>query len=380
MSHLGPSLRRYGPRARRRWRRAALAVGLSLAVNALLLAKLDVSWLGRLPPPGSTPRSVELAPLSPSQWAANRSVAPDARSRPAPARQPPPPAPPPRQAPGQVVESAPSSDERPPKESRFVSERNNTVEKETRSRHTGTGGPGAPGPRSDARPPPAVAMTGPQPGSKARPAQPQPGTRAERGKVALAPGPRADLPPSSLPSIPGGAPGEARLGESEGDASGPLARLNLRPGAQEYERLAGGGGGGSPDHIEGVEEGEGTWLNTREWRYAGYFNRIKQAVAEHWKPQPALVARDPNGSRYGYKDWHTLLSVKLDGAGALKAVSVAQPSGLDFLDRTAVEAFREAQPFNNPPAGLADERGDIVFTFGFYLQMGNPGLRLFRGP
>ena len=134
-----------------------------------------------------------------------------------------------------------------------------------------------------------------------------------------------------------------------------------------------------PDHIEGVEEGDSTFLNTREWKYAGYFNRIKQSVAEHWNPMPSMAARDPDGAKFGYKDWHTLLSVQLDDSGSLKAVKVAQSSGLDFLDRTAVDAFRAAQPFNNPPPGLADGGGNIAFNFGFYFQMGSPGLRLFRG-
>jgi TonB family protein len=61
-------------------------------------------------------------------------------------------------------------------------------------------------------------------------------------------------------------------------------------------------------------------------------------------------------------------------------VSVVKSSGLDFLDRTAMDAFQRAQPFSNPPQGLADSRGEIVFTFGFYLETGGSGLHLFRGP
>jgi outer membrane biosynthesis protein TonB len=53
---------------------------------------------------------------------------------------------------------------------------------------------------------------------------------------------------------------------------------------------------------------------------------------------------------------------------------------VDFLDRAAIEAFQKAQPFVNPPRGLADGGGEIKFTFGFYLEVGSPGMRLFRGP
>ncbi len=52
---------------------------------------------------------------------------------------------------------------------------------------------------------------------------------------------------------------------------------------------------------------------------------------------------------------------------------------MDFLDATALEAFRKAQPFVNPPRGLANDRGEIPFAFGFYLEVGSGALHLFRG-
>src|SRR5512140_2313974 len=140
MTHLGPSLRRSGRRARRPWRRVALAFLLSLLVNALILQEVDVRW-SAVPRPAPPPAEVALAPLSAQEWAANRAVdgsqrstsrPPDTTRAPLPAPAPPPP--PPRNMPGQVVETAPSKNDTPPKDSRFVSEHNSTVEKETRSR------------------------------------------------------------------------------------------------------------------------------------------------------------------------------------------------------------------------------------------------------
>ena len=40
-----------------------------------------------------------------------------------------------------------------------------------------------------------------------------------------------------------------------------------------------------------MDVGEGTYLNTREWRYAGYFNRIKQSVSMTWDPSGAARGR-----------------------------------------------------------------------------------------
>jgi TonB family protein len=386
-----------------------LALAISLVLNGLILARIKIDWMSKLSAAGPA-RAVALAPLSASQWAANRALAgasggrpPPSRAAAAPALAPPTPA---RHAPGQVVEVAPSKDDAAPKDTRFVSDRNNTVEKETRSRAARPGyaqtlaKPSEPRTPTPAQPPAVTSRGGGGGAGKGR-AQPKGAKGGEKGaaeprterqpsqeKLALRLDPRGGLRAAepgpklqgSAGSFQGGAPAR---GDSEGQKSdvgrgagkpGPLA---LRPGAADYERLT---GGPAPDRLDGVEDGEGTYLNTREWKFAGYFNRIKQAVASQWDPGSAMVARDPGGSKLGYKDWQTLLSVKLDGGGVLRDVSVVKSSGLDFLDRTAVDAFQRAQPFSNPPQGLADSRGEIVFTFGFYLETGGSGLHLFRGP
>ena len=57
---------------------------------------------------------------------------------------------------------------------------------------------------------------------------------------------------------------------------------------------------------------------------------------------------------------------------------MARSSGLDFLDQTAIDAFKRAQPFPDPPGSLADEHGVIPFTFGFRVMswaMGPGGFR-----
>ena len=48
------------------------------------------------------------------------------------------------------------------------------------------------------------------------------------------------------------------------------------------------------DHLD-VDQGEGTFLNTREWKYATFFNRVKQAVGRNWDPNEPLRQRDPTG-------------------------------------------------------------------------------------
>ena len=396
VSYLGPTLRR----ARKRsspWLRGVLAVLLSLGLNAIALRVVDVSGItGGASAKGARP--VVLAPLPPGQWDANRRVGPEAQPQPLQAAPlPPPEPPPPRDAKGQVVDVEPSKNRTPPKQSRFLSEQDSSVDKETRSRHARPGyentlaKPSGPKPTPPAQARPQVASGQPAAGARAAgaaaaaeaPARAprataRPAESPSRQRLAFLNDARGDQSPRDrkqtpspepeglqLPSL-GGRPGGGWPPGAAG-REGPPSQLMLRPTAESYERLS---GGPAPDRLDGIEEGEGTFLNTRGWKYAGYFNRIKRSLANAWDPETAMRARDPSGERFGQHDWLTVLLVKLDDRGGLKDVAVQRSSGLDFLDNTAVQAFRRVQPFVNPPQGLADSRGEIVFNFGFSYEVG----------
>ena len=379
----------------------------------IALRAIGVSGLVGAVKPTPAPRSVLLAPLTSTEWEANRRASPAppssrAAQPPAAARVPAPPPPPPNKMKGQIVDVEPSKNTAPPKDSRFVAEKDSTVEKETRSRH--------------ARPKYENTLARP---SEPRPVQPSPGRgrvaageeghdgvktsgahprsrkpaagtlripdQVAREKLALKLEPRGTLPDrdprqgirgNASGLSPGGVAGAVPLGE-EGRKGAPgqdwaPGSAQLRPSAAAYDRLV---GGPAPDKLDGVDEGEGTFLNTRGWKFASYFNRISQTVREQWDPNAAMRARDPSGARFGTHDWFTLLVVKLDDRGSLKDVVVQRSSGLDFLDTAAVQALQRAQPFVNPPRGLADDHGEIVFSYGFTLD-GSFGLdRIFRrGP
>ncbi len=138
-------------------------------------------------------------------------------------------------------------------------------------------------------------------------------------------------------------------------------------------------GAAANDHLKDVEEGDGTFLSTREWKYASFFNRVKQSVGQNWDPNTQMRLRDPSGQIYGGRDRYTMLTVTLDQTGRLKDAFVEKSSGLDFLDLEAIKAFERAQPFPNPPPGLLATDATVRFQFGFFLELsGRPGMRLFR--
>ncbi len=151
---------------------------------------------------------------------------------------------------------------------------------------------------------------------------------------------------------------------------------NLLPSPAVLDKIT---GAAANDHLRDVDEGEGTYLNTREWKYASFFNRVKQSVGQQWNPQETMRLRDPTQQIYGGKDRYTLLAITLAADGHLKDAYVEKSSGLDFLDLEAVKAFERAQPFPNPPPGILASDQTVHFQFGFFLEMsGRPGMRLFR--
>ncbi len=133
-------------------------------------------------------------------------------------------------------------------------------------------------------------------------------------------------------------------------------------------------GGPQSEHLEDVEEGEGTFLNTREFKYASFFNRMKRGVRAEWRWEDEYRRRDPSGNIYGYRSRVTVLQVTLNPDGSLKQVELLRSSGLDFLDYAAIAAFKRAEPFPNPPRGLV-EGGSIAFPFSFYIDF-SPGVQL----
>ncbi len=407
MPFLGPSLRRKKVTDRPA-ARVAVAALASLALNALLV--LTVARLGAFELATSkAPERVVLAPLSADQWSANQAISgqrpaasPRASAPPplAAAPAPPPPAaraPPParEQAKGQIVDVAPSNDSRPPEKSHFLSDRDNRVEKETKSRWAGTKifehRAAAPTEGSAGKEQPKVGEGGTAEETREAKAgqggtSGKDGTEAKGGKEQA---PKPDATPSSgelamlqPPAQPGmlgsrerrppageegtgrpGAPGEAQEGlTKKGDP-------RLLPSAASLARIA---GGPSNDYIDdpNVEEGDATVLNTRAFKFASFWNRFKQDVTAHWHPAIVYNERDPQGTTFGsQRERSTSLHVVLDAKGAIKDIRVVEQSGLDFLDREAVRAVQAASPFYNVPEGLVDQHGEVAFSFGMVLVM-----------
>jgi TonB family protein len=183
-----------------------------------------------------------------------------------------------------------------------------------------------------------------------------------------------------------GAPGQAAVPSTRRDRGGEggipgtrgAAHPNLQPSEEILQRAI-SKGGGSPDYLHDVDDGESTALNAKKFKYASFFNRVKRAVAEEWHPDVVYLRHDPSGNVYGNKDRVTVLRVHLKPDGKLQAATMMQSCGVEFLDDEAIDAFRRSLPFVNPPPQLVDADGLIHFNFGFIFELsGRTGFRVFK--
>ena len=128
----------------------------------------------------------------------------------------------------------------------------------------------------------------------------------------------------------------------------------------------------SDDYLKDVNTGMQTLLSTREFVYYSYYARIKEAIRQHWEPdvrEKVKIIYRQGRSIASAKDRVTQVLVVLNGKGELMRVEVLGQSGVDQLDNAAVEAFRAASPFPNPPKGMIESDGTVKIRWDFVLEV-----------
>ncbi len=128
-----------------------------------------------------------------------------------------------------------------------------------------------------------------------------------------------------------------------------LGKINLFPDSV-IGKIAGSSPGRVSDALHGLEDGDATLFNTFATKYASYFNRIKKQVSKRWHPIEELRWRDPKRNIFGWKPRRTTLRITLDSKGKILYVEVKRRSGVTFLDALAVDAFKQCKSFPSPPS------------------------------
>lgn len=148
--------------------------------------------------------------------------------------------------------------------------------------------------------------------------------------------------------------------------------------SSENPQKAGEGQGNSPalsqsdDYLPDQEKSLQTMLNTREFKYFSYYSRIKNQLNQFWEPKikEKVMYVFRQGRRIAStKDHITRLLIVLNEKGNLVTVKVLDQSGVIELDDAAIEAFRAAAPFPNPPTGLIESDGTVKIRWDFVIEV-----------
>jgi protein TonB len=127
------------------------------------------------------------------------------------------------------------------------------------------------------------------------------------------------------------------------------------------------------DYIKDVDQGLETMLNTREFKYYSYYNRIRKQLSQHWegkvRDKLSKLFKEGRAPAATNKDRITKVMIVLNDAGTLVRVQVLSDSGVRDLDDAAVEAFRDAAPFPNPPKGIVESDGTVKIRWDFVLEV-----------
>lgn len=123
----------------------------------------------------------------------------------------------------------------------------------------------------------------------------------------------------------------------------------------------------SNDYLEEVPLGDMTQLNTKEFKYYGFYFRIKQKLEQYWgkslKEKLSNIHR--RKGRFPASEKHiTALKVIMDSKGNIVRVHLKSSSGVQELDEAAIESFNNAGPFPNPPKGMI-KNGRASVEWGF---------------
>jgi TonB family protein len=124
------------------------------------------------------------------------------------------------------------------------------------------------------------------------------------------------------------------------------------------------------DYIDDIPLGDVTNLNTTENKYYGFYQRIKKQLEQHWGSTIKDRARKlyKGGRRIPASETLiTDISVVIDEKGSIVEISIKGTSGVRELDQAAIESFNKAGPFPNPPKGLLVD-GRAVIQWGFVVK------------
>lgn len=227
-------------------------------------------------------------------------------------------------------------------------------------------------PRPPARPPvPKPPAPPAKPAPKAEPARPAPEpakpspTPAPPQVAAVEPAPEP-APTPSAPITPKEEPKPEPQAPPAGEPRMALAKphVDLPPSLQREPGGDPRGGGGGLLGGRGGIEGEPVPLETTDPRYTDYFEKIRRRIKENWSYPREAGERGIGGQ--------LVIEFAIRKDGWIQFVDLKRSSGVQILDRFAMNALKLAQPF--PPVPDSVARGALPIAGIFTYQIVDTGL------
>jgi TonB family protein len=127
--------------------------------------------------------------------------------------------------------------------------------------------------------------------------------------------------------------------------------------------------------LHDVKEGRITALNTERFVYYSFYQRVDQRIAPLWTQNLKIYQSrwtKTETEELGGKNHITQIEVVLDKEGHYKDFVIHRSSGFPKLDQAAVEAFKSANLFPNPPHGLIQADGTVRLKYSFRFEVPPP--------
>jgi protein TonB len=171
-------------------------------------------------------------------------------------------------------------------------------------------------------------------------------------------------------------------------AKNPTSTLTRSPTSilshpiDEHGAKVGDGLSATDDYLKGVSIGPNTLLNTQEFKYYAFYERIREMLVERWKThiqREIALRRSPASSNLNLSTGSkiTSLIVKLDEKGQIQEIEKIGLSGIERFDNAAVLSFHEAAPFPHPPVDMI-KNGSLSIRWDFVVVVDQASLFDFR--
>lgn len=253
----------------------------------------------------------------------------------------------PKKKPQQIVNTEKQKNQSRPKEAKYLSHSNQSFERETVAAKTGKYKEAGKGETRKKTPKVQLAQKQPQPQKTVK--TPTKRKKSKNGKLSF-----SDLAPVNFKVPP--KPKQKKIAaKKQGLKNGNKAEKGLSQ---------------NNDYVEDIKLGDMTRLNTQEFKYYGFYHRIRQKLEQYWenslrKKVDAIYRQGRSVASNNEKI--TSLRIVLDSRGRIVDVQVRASSGVKELDDAAIESFNKAGPFPNPPTGMI-KNGTATLDWGFVVK------------